>query len=79
MKRLLLTHEPALRKAAEGVEGPASSSRGSPPPAFPRYARVNPLKTTVAAAVAALVGKGKEGKGVVASEAEVQVSRLLVW
>lgn len=75
VKRLLLAHEPALRKAAEGVEGP--TSRVPAAAAFPRYARVNPLKTTVAAAKAALVkGEGKGDSGVVASEADVQVCLL---
>jgi hypothetical protein len=90
VKRLLLAHEPALRRAAEGVEPPPPQAPASQAGAsdvgdgvgrFPRYARVNPLKTTVAAAIAALAVPGK-GEGaaaaaaaaaVVASKEEVQV------
>lgn len=75
VKRLLLTHEAALRAAAEGVEAPPPQTPGAGSGfgdagedgnggggRFPRYARVNPLKLTVAAAVAALAGE-TQGKG----------------
>ena len=72
VKRLLLAHEPALRAAAEGVEAPpplpprrggGGGDEGGNGRLFPRYARVNPLKLTVAGAVAALAGeKGEKGK-----------------
>lgn len=84
VKRLLLAHEPALRAAAEGVETPppqtprteggGGDGDGGNGRSFPRYARVNPLKLTVAGAVAALVGeKGKKGGAVEKGPATVVV------
>lgn len=72
VKRLLLVHEPALRAAAAGVEAPPPQTPRTPGVdgdgdgdggkwRFPRYARVNPLKLSVAGAIVALAGEKKKG------------------